>query len=137
VGGTTGRVEDAGPWARRVGAITLFVEDLAAAKRFYQEVFGLQVKFEDDESAVFDFGNTIINLLDVAAAPSLIDPARVASRDAGSRVQLTIEVEDVDAVCAELSARGVTLLNGPVDRPWGVRTASFVDPGGHIWEIAH
>jgi lactoylglutathione lyase len=137
VGGTTGRVEDAGPWARRVGAITLFVEDLAVAKRFYQEVFGLQVKFEDDESAVFDFGNTIINLLDVAAAPSLIDPARVASRDAGSRVQLTIEVEDVDAVCAELSARGVTLLNGPVDRPWGVRTASFVDPGGHIWEIAH
>jgi lactoylglutathione lyase len=137
VGGTTGRVEDAGPWARRVGAITLFVEDLVAAKRFYQEVFGLQVKFEDDESAVFDFGNTIINLLDVAAAPSLIDPARVASRDAGSRVQLTIEVEDVDAVCAELSARGVTLLNGPVDRPWGVRTASFVDPGGHIWEIAH
>jgi catechol 2,3-dioxygenase-like lactoylglutathione lyase family enzyme len=119
-----------------VGAITLFVDDLDAAKRFYQEVFGLQVKFQDDDSAVFDFGNTIINLLDVAAAPSLIDPARVASRDAGSRVQLTIEVENVDAVCAELSARGVSLLNGPVDRPWGVRTASFVDPGGHIWEIA-
>ena len=43
---------------------------------------------------------------------------------------------DVDAVCAELATRGVTLLNGPMDRPWGVRTASFVDPGGHIWEIA-
>ncbi|MDQ3782600.1 MAG: VOC family protein, partial [Actinomycetota bacterium] len=28
------------------------------------------------------------------------------------------------------------LLNGPVDRPWGVRTASFRDPAGHIWEIA-
>jgi len=38
--------------------------------------------------------------------------------------------------CAELAARGVTLLNGPIDRPWGVRTASFQDPGGHIWEIA-
>ena len=25
---------------------------------------------------------------------------------------------------------------GPVDRPWGIRTASFRDPGGHIWEIA-
>ena len=37
---------------------------------------------------------------------------------------------------AELARRGVTLLNGPMDRPWGVRTASFVDPGGHIWEIA-
>jgi len=30
----------------------------------------------------------------------------------------------------------VGLLNGPVDRPWGMRTASFTDPGGHIWELA-
>lgn len=22
------------------------------------------------------------------------------------------------------------------ERPWGIRTASFRDPGGHIWEIA-
>jgi hypothetical protein len=29
------------------------------------------------------------------------------------------------------------LLNGPIDRPWGIRTASFRAPGGHIWEIAH
>jgi lactoylglutathione lyase len=27
-------------------------------------------------------------------------------------------------------------LNGPVDRDWGMRTASFTDPDGHIWEIA-
>jgi lactoylglutathione lyase len=27
-------------------------------------------------------------------------------------------------------------LNGPMDRAWGVRTASFTDPGGHIWEFA-
>jgi lactoylglutathione lyase len=39
-------------------------------------------------------------------------------------------------VCAELAAAGVALLNGPVNRPWGVRTASFADPGGHIWAIA-
>jgi uncharacterized glyoxalase superfamily protein PhnB len=49
----------------------------------------------------------------------------------------TIEVDDVDAMCAELTARGVELLNGPMARPWGPRTASFSDPGGHIWEIAH
>ena len=60
----------------------------------------------------------------------------MASRDAGARFVFTIGVEDVDAVCAELAARGVDLLNGPVNRPWGVRTASFTDPGGHIWEIA-
>jgi catechol 2,3-dioxygenase-like lactoylglutathione lyase family enzyme len=123
-------------WPRRIGAITLFVEDLAATKQFYQDVFGLPVMFEDDDSAVFDFGNTLANLLRTTAAHELIEPASVASPDAGSRVQLTIDVDDVDGVCAELAKRGVKLLNGPVDRPWGVRTASFRDPGGHIWEIA-
>jgi len=128
--------EDAGSWPKGVGAITLFVDDLEATKRFYMEVFGLPVTFEDDDSAVFDFGNTIINLLKTTAARELIDPAGVATREAGSRLQLTIEVDDVDAMCAELATRGVELLNGPMDRPWGIRTASFSDPGGHIWEIA-
>ena len=49
---------------------------------------------------------------------------------------MSVEVDDVDAVCAELAQRGVRLLNGPMNRPWGLRTASFTDPGGHIWEVA-
>ena len=125
-----------GSWPGGIRAITLFVEDLDDAKQFYREVFGLPVMFEDDNSAVFDFGSTLINLLKTTAAPDLIAPAPVAGREAGSRLQFTIEVDDVDAMCAELAARGVTLLNGPMDRPWGIRTASFMDPGGHIWEIA-
>ena len=123
-------------WPKGIGAITLFVEDLAAAKQFYRDVFGLPVTFEDDDSAVFDFGNTIINLLKTTAARELVEPALVAPREVGSRLQLTLEVDDVDVMCAELAKRGVDLLNGPMDRPWGVRTASFIDPGGHIWEIA-
>ena len=70
------------------------------------------------------------------AAHELIEPGTVADREAGSRFQLTIWVDDVDAACAELADRGVTLLNGPVDREWGVRTASFADPAGHLWEVA-
>jgi uncharacterized glyoxalase superfamily protein PhnB len=99
-------------------------------------VFSLPVDFEDDNSAVFKFGNTLINLLKITAAPELIEPAHVARREDGSRFVFTIKVQDVDAMCAELTTRGVELLNGPMDRPWGVRTASFIDPGGHIWEIA-
>lgn len=124
------------PWPSGISAITLFVEDLGAAKRFYGEVFGLPIKFEDDASAVFDFGNTVINLLNISEAPELIQPAMVAPRDAGARMQFTIGVDDVDAMCAKLTERGVELLNGPLDRPWGIRTASFRDPAGHIWEIA-
>ena len=125
-----------GSWASGIDAITLFVEDLAATKQFYQEVFGLPIHFEDPDSAVFNFGNTLINLLKVTEAPDLIEPAKVANPDAGSRFQFTIDVDDVDAMCAELAKRGVKLLNGPIDRPWGIRTASFRDPAGHIWEIA-
>lgn len=123
-------------WPTGISAITLFVEDLALTKEFYRKAFGLPLVFEDDASAVFNFGNTLINLLKTTAALGLIEPATVAPREAGSRLQLTITVDDVDAMCEELTSRGVTLLNGPMDRPWGVRTASFSDPGGHIWEIA-
>jgi predicted enzyme related to lactoylglutathione lyase len=105
-------------------------------KQFYLRVFGLTTGFEDDNSSVFKFGNTLVNLLKVMAAGELVEPAKVASREAGSRFVFTIDVDDVDAMCAELIARGATLLNGPMDRPWGVRTASFMDPGGCIWEIA-
>lgn len=124
------------PWVRSITAITLFTDDLAATKRFYQEVFGVPLVFEDEQSAAFDFGGTVINLLDVAEAPELIGPAPVASQVDGSRVQLTLTVDDVDAVCATLVERGVTLINGPVDRPWGIRTACFADPAGHVWEVA-
>jgi catechol 2,3-dioxygenase-like lactoylglutathione lyase family enzyme len=119
-----------------IDALTLFVEDLEGSKVFYRNVFGLSVFFEDENSAVFKFENTLINLLKIPAAVDLVKPGVVADPGAGSRFQLTIPVDDVDAVCAELAARGVELLNGPMNRPWGIRTASFTDPGGHIWEIA-
>jgi catechol 2,3-dioxygenase-like lactoylglutathione lyase family enzyme len=128
---------DARPRPEAITAVTLFVEDLAATKQFYLQTFGLPVHYEDDNSVVFKFGNTLINLLKVAEADELIAPAKVADQEAGARVVFTIEVEDVDALCTELTTRGVVLLNGPMDRPWGIRTASFSDPGGHIWEIAH
>jgi catechol 2,3-dioxygenase-like lactoylglutathione lyase family enzyme len=127
---------NAGAWPGAIAAITLFVEDLDAAKRFYREVFQLPVAFEDDNSTVFKFGETLINLLKTSEAPGLIEPAPVATPDAGARFQFTLAVDDVDAKCEELKLRGVELLNGPMDRPWGIRTASFRDPGGHIWEIA-
>ena len=121
---------------KSVGAITLFVEDPQRSKSFYEDVFDLSPIYEDDDSAAFKFENTIVNLLKTPAARELIDPAVVATREAGSRFQLTIWVDDADAVCTELATRGVELLNGPMNREWGMRTASFTDPDGHIWEIA-
>lgn len=129
-------MSNAQEWPGGIAAITLFVEDLDSAKSFYDEVFGLPIHYEDENSAVFRFGATLVNLLRATEAPELVEPAPVASRDAGVRFQFTLGVDDVDSMSEELQRRGVELLNGPMDRPWGIRTASFRDPGGHIWEIA-
>jgi catechol 2,3-dioxygenase-like lactoylglutathione lyase family enzyme len=131
-----GESRDLVTWPGALFAITLFMEDLAEAQEFYRRVFGLPAAFADENSAVFRFGETLINLLKTSEAGELVEPATVASRDAGARFVFTLHVDDVDAMCAELTARGVPLLNGPMDRPWGIRTASFADPGGYIWEIA-
>jgi catechol 2,3-dioxygenase-like lactoylglutathione lyase family enzyme len=130
-------VSETHAWPGGIAAITLFVEDLGSAKSFYQEVFGLPIHYEDENSAVFEFGGTLVNLLKATEAPELVEPEPVARPDAGVRFQFTLGVDDVDSMAEELKRRGVELLNGPMDRPWGIRTASFRDPGGHIWEIAH
>jgi lactoylglutathione lyase len=119
-----------------VNVITVFAEDVPKTKSFYEEVFGLPVAFEDETATIFKFANIIINLAPVSAAPERIGPATLAPQGAGSRTVFAIFVDDVDAVCADLADRGVTLLNGPMDRPWGMRTAAFADPAGHIWAIS-
>lgn len=119
-----------------LGAVTLFAEDLPRTATFYREVFGLPPVFEDDNSSAFRLGTTVVNVLRVQAAPELVEPTPVAGPDAGSRFQLTVWVDDVDAVLARLEERGAEPLNGPVDRPWGQRTLAVADPAGHVWEFA-
>jgi lactoylglutathione lyase len=116
-----------------VGAITLFVDDKDRAKEFYARAFEAALLLEDHSSALFRFENTMVNLLDARSAAEMIAPGTVGS---GSRLQLTIFVDDADATIELLRSRGVELLNGPIDRPWGQRTAAFADPDGHIWEVA-
>jgi len=124
------------PALDNLSAITLFVDDPQRSKAFYAETFELPVHFEDQNSVVFKFGQVLINLLALTAARRLISPAEPGEQGAGARIQFTVEVADVDSICGQLGERGVELLNGPMNRPWGVRTASFKDPDGHIWEIA-
>ena len=119
-----------------VGAITMFIEDVQRSKAFYARVFGAEVVHEDENAVAFRFENMVVNLLRVPAAHELIAPAPVGDGDAARRFQLTIWVKDTDAVCEQLAANGVELVNGPIDRAWGLRTAAFADPDGHIWEVA-
>src|SRR6187402_729894 len=117
----------------KIFAISLFVDDLAAAREFYVRVFDAPILDEDAQAIAFQFENTIINLVVEPSVPELIEPATLGT---GTREMLTITVDDVDATVAELQEKGVQILNGPQDRPWGPRTAAFSDPAGHVWEIA-
>ena len=124
------------PWSAGLTHVTLVTDDLAASRDFYRDVLMLELVFEDTESAVFSLGTLLINTLVSTAAPELMEPLPVSPASAGTRTLLTLTVDDVDAAAELLTARGVTLLNGQIDRPWGIRTAAFTDPGGHAWELA-
>jgi catechol 2,3-dioxygenase-like lactoylglutathione lyase family enzyme len=120
-------------WKKRIGAITLYVPDLEAARTFYADAFGVTAEPLDADTVMLRFEGVFVFLHRAAAASPRPEVLREAGKGAG---QFAIIVADVDEVCAELAGRGVPLITGPADRAWGMRTATFADPGGHIWEIA-
>lgn len=121
-------------WEKEIGAITLLVPNLQAAKDFYLKAFGLDGDAAGDDTVMLRFDNTLVFLHEVPGAGGPVS----AARENGLRGegQFAVIVTDVDGVGAELVDRGVELLTGPADRPWGMRTLTFADPAGHIWEIA-
>jgi catechol 2,3-dioxygenase-like lactoylglutathione lyase family enzyme len=121
-------------WDRQIGAMTLFVADLDGTKAFYQQVFGLEPVFEEPDTAMFKFGDQYVFLHAAANLPGTAGAVLEEGRKGAG--QFAIIVKDVDAVCAELTSRGAEPLAAVADRPWGMRTVTFTDPGGYVWEIA-
>lgn len=121
-------------WKRKIGAITLYVPDLDEARKFYADAFGLDAQPLGDDTAMFRLEGIFLFLhRSSAAAQPLPEVLEEAGKGAG---EFAIIVDDVDGVCTEIARRGVQPLTGPADRDWGMRTATFAAPGGHIWEIA-
>ena len=119
-----------------VGAIILFVDELQRSKAFYHEVLGLDVEFEDDESVGFKVEGLAFIVLQVDRAREQLQGEPTASPRAGATAFLTTFTDDVDALYVDLVERGVRFFQRPADQPWGMRTAYFKDPDGHVWEIA-
>ena len=119
-------------WTGTPAAMTLFTHDLDASRTFYKTFLGADPVHSDGDSVVFKAGETLINILHDNAVDELIAPAKEGQ---GARAVYTLGVPDVDAAAEEVTSRGLALLNGPIDRPWGIRTVSVQDPSGHIWEL--
>jgi len=121
---------------KNVGAIIVFVADLQKSKVFYHEVLGLDVEFEDDQSVGFKIEGLAFIVLQVDRARVQLHGAPTATPRAGATAFLTTFTEDIDALHANLVERSIHFFQGPTDQPWGMRTAYFNDPDGHVWEIA-
>ncbi|NMM23885.1 MAG: hypothetical protein HHJ11_10365 [Phycicoccus sp.] len=72
-------------WTPAVGAITLVVADLEASKSFYSSAFAAPLIFENEDSAVFRFGPTVLNLLHRSSADELF--GTLAGRKRGRRAK--------------------------------------------------
>lgn len=121
---------------RDVGAIILFVEDLQKSRGFYHDVLGLGVEFEDGESVGFKMEGLAFIVLQVDRARVQLQGEPTATPGAGATAFLATFTDDVDGLHANLVERGVHFFQSPADQPWGMRTAYFKDPDGHVWEIA-
>lgn len=121
-------------FTKSVSAITLFVEDLARSKEFYERVFEVTPADEEEGTIIFELDNVFLRLLSrTEAEKELLGKVPLAEPGSGAGFELAMRVTDVDVRATELAERGVSLAYGPINRPWGVRHIAFRDPDGQLW----
>jgi catechol 2,3-dioxygenase-like lactoylglutathione lyase family enzyme len=133
----------------QVHVITLAVEDLERALRFYRDGLGLEsegvvgTEFIGDDThpsgaiALFRLEGGVLLALyprSELAKDAQVPLARPKSGEF-SLGQLVASRSEVDAVLAEARAAGATLTGEAHDRPWGIYSGYFRDPDGHLWEV--
>jgi catechol 2,3-dioxygenase-like lactoylglutathione lyase family enzyme len=128
----------------RLTLITLCVDDLQRAVRFYRDGLGLPTQgivgeqFEHGAVAFFELADGLRLAL---------WPRASLAHDAGVPVgpRSTTEFclahnvasrEEVDAVMAEARRAGAALVKPAQDTFWGGYAGYFQDPDGHLWEVA-
>ena len=99
--------------------------NIAAARRFYGDVLGLDVLM--DHGWIATYGS---------AEPMSVQISFAAEGGSGTATpDLSIEVDDVDAALAAMAKAGFPILYGPADEPWGVRRFYVRDPFGKLVNI--
>jgi lactoylglutathione lyase len=107
-----------------VWSITLSVSDLERSKRFYQQVLGLNKKYEYSSYVGFQCGGVEIGLRPTEKPQ--------VGKDAAS---IQLFVDNLDEAHKELKGKGVEFTVDPHDEPWGGRQAKFQDPDGNVLEL--
>jgi uncharacterized glyoxalase superfamily protein PhnB len=102
----------------------IVVDDVDAQVRFLQEVFGATGDAEPGRPAEVLVGDSVVMISSTAERGRF--PAF-----------LYVYVDDADASCARALAAGATVIEHPVNTPYGDRRAMVQDPFGNVFQIAH
>jgi len=128
----------------RITLITLGVDDLESAVRFYRD--GLGLKTEGIVGTEFEHG--AVAFFDLQADLKLaLWPRESIARDAGIRpgskspTEFTIghnvsSKTEVDGVMAQAESAGAIIVKPAQATFWGGYAGYFQDPDGHLWEVA-
>ena len=137
----------------RVAAIRVFVFDLEAARKFYEETLGLADRSDGEDYSTFTLGDVrlIIEPVEPTSDYALLvgrftgfSIGTKRFRDGHEQLDYTITlidgrnrtvVADVNAAYEELRGRGVAFLDPPEEQPWGGILAHFEDPDENILTI--
>jgi catechol 2,3-dioxygenase-like lactoylglutathione lyase family enzyme len=118
---------------RSLDYTVIFARQMAAMRQFYAKTLGFPLHRELSAQWIeYRIGANILALTERGAGfDDPAPPVGVLS------LQLAFRVAPAEvATCAStLKERGVEILSGPTDRPFGHRTLFFRDPDGNVLEI--
>jgi catechol 2,3-dioxygenase-like lactoylglutathione lyase family enzyme len=127
----------------RITVITIGVDDLERALRFYRD--GLGLKTEGIFGKELEYG--AVAFFDLQAGLRLsIWPRKSISRDSGlplntpSPTEFTLghnvsSKSEVDAVMEQAQRAGAVIVKPAQDTFWGGYAGYFQDPDQHLWEV--
>jgi catechol 2,3-dioxygenase-like lactoylglutathione lyase family enzyme len=115
--------------------IVLAVRDVAATRRFYQDLLGMETREERPGKYSLHFGTQKISLQDAASAPSI---AKDTLPGSGNFCLLTDM--PIGEVVAQLALAGVAVVDGPGERAGAtgpILSVYFHDPDGNLVEVSN
>ena len=118
---------------RAIDYTVIFVRDMIAMRRFYEDVLALSLLRELSPNWIeYAIGS---NTLALARPSSTAADAPVPAGSASLQLAFKVSAAEVDACAEELVRQGVALLSPPTNQSFGHRTLFFRDPDGNLLEI--
>lgn len=122
----------------RISMITLGVDDLDRSVNFYQKGLGFPKVDSSPGVAFFDLDGTWLGLYGrKALAEDAQVPFEISAFNSFALAHNLSSEQEVDQVFLEVIEAGGTSIKLPQKVFWGGYSGYFMDPDGHLWEIAH